>query len=81
MRHPNHKSAEYWVGKMSVDQMVFDDSTWRQRETTEGSARLGQKITSIGLYHPLDCIANLKYKLLRFLTPNKNKFKKKGASF
>jgi hypothetical protein len=81
MGHPNNKSAKYSVGKMSVDQMVFDDSTWRQRETTEGSARLGQKIPSIGLYHPLDGIVNLKYKLLRFLTPNEKKLKNIGASF
>ncbi len=25
----------------------------------------------IGLYHPLDGVTDLKYKLLRFLTPNK----------
>jgi len=34
---------------------------------------------SIGLYHPLDGITNLKYKLLCFLTPNKKK--DKGISF
>jgi hypothetical protein len=35
---------------------------------------------SIGLYHPLDGITSLMYKLLCFLTPNK-KFKEKGTSF
>ncbi len=29
---------------------------------------------SMGLHHPLDGDAKLKYKLLCFLTPNKNKF-------
>jgi hypothetical protein len=32
----------------------------------------------MGLYHPLDGITNLKYKLLYFITP---KFKEKGTSF
>ncbi len=31
--------------------------------------------TTIGLYHPLDGITNLRYKLLCFLTPNKKIFK------
>ncbi len=35
----------------------------------------------MGLYHPLDGIANLKYKLLYFLTPNIKKIKEKGTSF
>jgi hypothetical protein len=35
----------------------------------------------MGLYHPLDGVTNLKYKLLYFLTPNKKNFKEKGASF
>jgi hypothetical protein len=35
---------------------------------------------TIGLYHPLDGITNLKYKLLCFLTPKKF-FKEKGTSF
>ncbi len=30
----------------------------------------------MGLYHPLDGITNLKYKLLNFLTPNKKKFQR-----
>jgi hypothetical protein len=34
----------------------------------------------MGLYHPLDGITTLKYKLLYFLTTNK-KFKEKGTSF
>jgi hypothetical protein len=33
------------------------------------------------LYHPLDDITNLKYKLLRILAPNKNNFKEKGSGF
>jgi hypothetical protein len=37
-------------------------------------------VQPIGLYHPLDSITNLKYKLLCFLTPNK-KIIKKGTSF
>jgi len=36
--------------------------------------------TSMELYHALDGVTNLKYKLLYFLTPNK-KFKEKGTSF
>ncbi len=32
-------------------------------------------VSTIGLYQPLDGITNLKYKLMRFLTPNK-KFQK-----
>ncbi len=35
----------------------------------------------IGLYHPLDGITNLKYKLFCFLMPDKNFFKGKGTSF
>jgi hypothetical protein len=35
----------------------------------------------MGLYHALEGITNLKYKLLYFLTPNKNIFKEKGTSF
>jgi hypothetical protein len=35
----------------------------------------------MGLYHPLDGNTNLRYKLLCFLTPNKEKFKVKGTSF
>ncbi len=34
-----------------------------------------------GLYHPLDGITNLKYKLLYFLSRNKKKFKEKDTSF
>ncbi len=30
----------------------------------------------MGLYHPLESITNLKYKLLYFLTPNEKKFQK-----
>ena len=33
------------------------------------------------LYHPLDGNTNLKYKLLCFLTLNKNNFKEEGTSF
>jgi hypothetical protein len=39
------------------------------------------KLESMGLYHPLDGVTNLKYKLLYFLTPNTKKFKEKGTSF
>jgi len=35
----------------------------------------------MGLYHPLDGITNLKYKLLYFITPNTKIFKEKGTSF
>ncbi len=35
----------------------------------------------MGLFHPLDGITNLKYKLLYFLTPNQKNFKEKGTSF
>jgi len=35
----------------------------------------------MGLYHLLDGITNLKYKLLYFLTPKEKKFKEKGTSF
>jgi hypothetical protein len=38
-------------------------------------------IQTIGLYHPLDGITILKYKLLCFWTPDKKIFKAKGASF
>ncbi len=37
-------------------------------------------INAMGLYHPLDGITNLKYKLLYFLTPNEKKFKEKGTT-
>ncbi len=37
-------------------------------------------IPIIGLYHPLDGITNVKYKLLCFLTPNKKNFEEKGTS-
>ncbi len=33
------------------------------------------------LYHPLDGVTNLKYKLLYFLTPNKKNFKEEGTNF
>jgi hypothetical protein len=39
------------------------------------------KNISIGLYHPLDGITNLKYTLLCFLTPNKKSFKEKALAF
>jgi len=39
------------------------------------------QVKEMELYHPLDGITNLKYKLLYFLTPNKEKFKEKGTSF
>ncbi len=32
-------------------------------------------LSSMGLYHPLNGVSNLKYKLLYFLIPNKNNFK------
>jgi hypothetical protein len=35
----------------------------------------------MGLYHPLDGITNLKYKLLCFLTPNKKNSKRKALFF
>ncbi len=35
----------------------------------------------MGLYHLLDGVTNLKYKLLYFLTPKEKKFKEKGTSF
>jgi hypothetical protein len=38
-------------------------------------------VATMGLYHPLDGDANIKYKLLCFLTPNKKNFKEKGTSF
>ncbi len=37
--------------------------------------------TEIGLYHPLDGITNLKYKLLCFLTRNKKISKRKALAF
>ncbi len=42
---------------------------------------LFQNIKKTELYHPLDGITNLKYKLLCFLTPNRKKLKEKGTSF
>ncbi len=39
------------------------------------------KHISMGLYHPLDGVSNLKYKLLYFLTTNKKFFEEKGTSF
>jgi hypothetical protein len=40
------------------------------------------QLCSMGLYHALDGDTNLKYKLLYFITPNKQKdFKEKGTSF
>ncbi len=36
---------------------------------------------TMGLYHRLDGITNLKYKLFYFLTPIKKNFKEKGTSF
>jgi hypothetical protein len=35
----------------------------------------------MGLYHPLDGVTNLKYKLLYFLTPNKKISKRKALAF
>jgi hypothetical protein len=35
----------------------------------------------MGLYHPLDGITNLEYKLLYFLTRIKKNFQEKGTSF
>ncbi len=35
----------------------------------------------MGLYHPLDGITILKYKLLCFLTPNKIIFQEEGGNF
>jgi hypothetical protein len=35
----------------------------------------------MGLYHPLDGVTNLKYKLLYFLTPNKKNSKRKALVF
>jgi hypothetical protein len=42
---------------------------------------MSYNLKTMGLYHPLDDIANLKYKLLYFLTPIKKNFQKKGISF
>jgi len=36
---------------------------------------------SMGLYHPLDGVTNLKYKLLYSLTPNKKISKRKTLAF
>ncbi len=49
--------------------------------TTNAALEKSSHMGTIGLYHPLDGIANLKYKLLCFLTPNKKNFKEKGTSF
>jgi len=38
----------------------------------EGKARANP----MGLYHPLDGITNLKYKLLHFLTPNEKRIQR-----
>jgi hypothetical protein len=38
-------------------------------------------VMTMGLYHPLDCITNVKYKFLYFLTPNKKKSKRKALAF
>jgi hypothetical protein len=35
----------------------------------------------MGVYHPLDGVTNLKYKLLYFLTPNKKISKRKALAF
>jgi hypothetical protein len=35
----------------------------------------------MGLYHALDGVTNLKYRLLYFLTPNKNNSKRKALAF
>jgi hypothetical protein len=35
----------------------------------------------MGLYHPLDGVTNLKFKLLYLLKTNKTNFKEKGTSF
>jgi hypothetical protein len=35
----------------------------------------------MGLYHPLDCVTNLKYKLLYFLARNKKNSKRKALAF
>ncbi len=39
---------------------------------SESSRTYTVKLFTMGLYHPLDGKTNLKYKLLCFLTPNKN---------
>jgi len=43
--------------------------------------KYGTNDRPIGLYHPLDGITNLKYKLLYFLTPNKKNSKRKALAF
>ncbi len=52
----------------------------REREEQIKGKRDGAQMR-MGLYHPLDGVTNLKYKLLYFLTPNKKNFKEKGTIF
>jgi len=49
--------------------------------TTKAGILAREQVENMGLYHPLDGVTNLKYKLLYFLTPNKKNFKEKGTSF
>jgi hypothetical protein len=48
---------------------------------TEISSTAFYDIELMGLYHPLDGVTNLKYKLLYFLTPNKKISKRKALAF
>ncbi len=48
----------------------------------EGTKKfVGGWVILMGLYHPLDCITNVKYKLLYFSTPNKKISKRKALAF
>ena len=60
-------------GKLFVFDNKYSLKDW------SNSASLITNFT-MGLYHPLDGVTNLKYKLLYFLTPNK-KLIEKGTSF
>jgi hypothetical protein len=46
----------------------YNDLKYLAKDKGIGAYHISQ---TIGLYHPLDGMTNLKYRLLHFLTPNK----------
>ncbi len=56
---------------------LFPNISWQNKFILNASS----PTLRIGLYHPLDGITNLKYKLLCFLTPNKKISKRKALAF
>ncbi len=58
--------------KIALNSIRFKNSCFNEKKCI---------YSSMGLYHPLDGITKPKYKLLYFLTPNKNISKRKALAF